>query len=77
MTVSKVLFSSKSDEWATPPELFEALNNEFDFTLDVCATEKNHKCKRYFTQADNGLSQKWGGGSDVFAIRHTARSRHG
>lgn len=76
MTVSKVLFSSKSDEWATPPELFEALNNEFDFTLDVCATEKNHKCKRYFTQADNGLSQKWGG-SDVFAIRHTARSRHG
>lgn len=61
MTVSKVLFSSNSDEWATPPEIFEQLNSEFDFNLDVCATDKNHKCQNYFTESENGLAQKWGG----------------
>jgi len=57
----KGLFSSNSDEWATPQKLFDDLNNEFDFELDVCATEENHKCPEYFTKEQDGLSKNWGG----------------
>ena len=57
----KGLFSSNSDEWATPQKLFDDLNNEFDFELDVCATEENHKCPEYFTKEQDGLSKNLGG----------------
>ena len=56
-----LMFSSKSDEWATPQSIFDELNNEFGFDLDPCATEENHKTPRYFTKENDGLSQKWGG----------------
>lgn len=59
--VSKALFSSNSDEWSTPDNIFNELNNEFGFNLDVCATDINHKCERYFTQAEDGLKNSWGG----------------
>lgn len=59
--LNKSLFSSKSDEWTTPQEIFEDLNKEFKFNLDPCATEENHKCERFFTQIDDGLSKNWGG----------------
>ena len=59
--VNSALFSSNSDEWATPQEIFDELNREFNFNLDVCATESNHKCNLFFTQKDDGLSKKWGG----------------
>ena len=59
--LNKALFSSNSDEWATPVKIFNELNNEFNFNLDVCATDDNHKVERYFTQAENGLIQSWGG----------------
>ena len=36
-----VLFSSKSIDWSTPQELFDALDKRFQFTLDVCASDKN------------------------------------
>ena len=54
-------FSSNSDEWETPQKLFDELNREFNFDLDVCATSDNHKCPVYFTKEDNGLSKNWGG----------------
>lgn len=55
------LFSSKTDQWSTPQDLFDALNAEFHFTLDACADETNHKCDRYFTKEQDGLLQDWGG----------------
>lgn len=57
--ISKALFSSNSDEWATPQALFDELNEEFHFTLDVCATAENTKCKEYLTKEDNGLLVDW------------------
>jgi site-specific DNA-methyltransferase (adenine-specific) len=59
--INKALFSSNSDEWSTPSDVFDRLNTEFSFNLDACATDLNHKCERYFTQAENGLNQSWGG----------------
>lgn len=56
-----VHFSSETDEWPTPQEFFDRLNEEFHFTLDVCATPENAKCRRYFTKHENGLLQKWEG----------------
>jgi phage N-6-adenine-methyltransferase len=50
-----------SNEWATPAPLFAALNREFGFTLDVCASELNHRCARYFTSEQDGLTQEWTG----------------
>lgn len=53
--------SSLTDLWATPQYVFDALDDEFNFTLDVCADESNHKCEMYFTEEDDGLSQSWTG----------------
>jgi site-specific DNA-methyltransferase (adenine-specific) len=55
------MFSSKSDEWATPQSFFEELNEEFHFTLDPCANSENHKCDKWFNKEQNGLSADWGG----------------
>jgi site-specific DNA-methyltransferase (adenine-specific) len=57
--LGSALFSSRSQEWTTPKELFDPLNEIFKFTLDACATRENAKCKRYFTKAEDGLKQKW------------------
>ena len=56
-----VMYSSKTDQWATPDDFFKELDQEFHFNLDPCADEQNHKCEKYFTKEDNGLSKDWGG----------------
>ena len=59
--IDKVLLSSKSNEWETPQDLFDGLNEIYKFTLDPCSTHENHKCDKYYTQEDNGLAQDWSG----------------
>lgn len=61
VSLISVHFSSKTDEWSTPQDFFDRLNEEFGFELDVCATPENAKCPRYFTKSENGLLQKWEG----------------
>lgn len=56
-----VMYSSKSNEWATPQDLFNKLDEEFKFTLDPCSTDENAKCKKHYTIKEDGLSQSWGG----------------
>ena len=56
-----VMFSSKTSEWETPQELFNELNEEFNFTLDPCATPQNAKCKKFYTIKEDGLKQNWQG----------------
>ena len=60
--INKGLFTSNTDLWATPQTLFDELDAEFHFELDVCATAENAKCKRYFTPEIDGLAQNWRGG---------------
>lgn len=59
--VRNVHFSSKSDEWETPQQLFDSLNDEFGFTLDPCCTKENAKCEKFYTIEDDGLSKSWYG----------------
>ncbi len=59
--INEAMFTSKTNEWATPQAFFDELNKEFNFTLDPCATPQNAKCARYFTKEIDGLSQSWRG----------------
>ena len=56
---TELMFSSKYDTWETPQWLFDELNDEFNFTLDVCADHNTNKCKNYFDLEKNGLKQEW------------------
>ena len=56
-----LMFSSKSNEWATPQDFYNKLNAEFGFTLDPCATPTTAKCASYYTKDDDGLSKDWSG----------------
>lgn len=58
---TEVMFSSKTDMWATPQGFFDQLNEEFHFTVDVCAIPENAKCEKFFTPEINGLKQEWEG----------------
>lgn len=60
MAISNVLYSCRSEEWPTPQSFFDALDREFRFTLDPCATRANAKCRTFFTKRQNGLDQDWG-----------------
>ena len=64
--MNKGLFTSKTSEWSTPQAFFDKLDAEFHFGLDPCATPQNAKCKKFFTEEDNGLVQDWSGYGAVF-----------
>lgn len=57
----EIMFSSKSDLWETPQELFDKLDQEFGFTLDVCAIPENAKCQKFYTPEQDGLKMPWKG----------------
>ena len=59
--ITSGMMTSVTDEWATPQALFDRLDAEFGFTLDVCANEHNHKTDKYFDKAADGLAQDWTG----------------
>lgn len=53
-------YNGNGRHWETPPEVFDPLNAEFDFTLDPCATSSTAKCPMYFTERQDGLTRDWG-----------------
>lgn len=56
----EVHFASAKTEWETPPVFFAELDKEFNFTLDVCASDENTKVpQHYFTVKEDGLTQDW------------------
>ena len=61
MQRQQILFSSKSNEWETPQDLFDKLNTTYHFTLDPCSTHENAKCPKHYTIEENGLKQSWQG----------------
>lgn len=59
--INEGLFSSNTNEWATPDDFFKELDAEFHFNLDPCCTHENAKCERHYTIDDDGLTKNWGG----------------
>jgi phage N-6-adenine-methyltransferase len=54
-------FSQKNDFW-TPKEVFNALNERFGpFEVDLAASDENHLVDKYFTIDDNALLMEWNG----------------
>jgi phage N-6-adenine-methyltransferase len=48
---------ARRNDWATPQPLFDRLNAEFRFVLDVCATQGDTKCPSFY--AADALSLPW------------------
>ncbi|GAF63606.1 hypothetical protein BTS2_0497 [Bacillus sp. TS-2] len=61
MTINQAMFSSSTDKWSTPQSFYDKLNQEFQFDIDVCATDSDKKCERYFSPEQDGLKQEWTG----------------
>lgn len=50
--MNKIIFSSASDQWATPSHVYEALNKEFNFNFDPCPLNA--------APSFDGLAAEWG-----------------
>ncbi|HWQ61654.1 MAG TPA: DNA N-6-adenine-methyltransferase, partial [Negativicutes bacterium] len=61
MSINKGMFSSATDQWETPQDLYDFLDAMFEFNLDPCALPMNAKCDRFFTPKQDGLKQPWEG----------------
>lgn len=59
--MDRALLSTGKDDWETPKDFYEKLDDEFRFTLDPCCTHENAKCEKHYTKDDDGLSRDWGG----------------
>lgn len=59
--INSALFSSASENWGTPQDLFDSLDYVFNFTLDPCSGPTNYKVDKHYTKEDDGLSKDWGG----------------
>lgn len=66
MMTTKQSFVSKSntpenekDLWQTPKEIFDSLDREFDFDIDICASDENALCISYFTEDISALLNEW------------------
>ncbi len=56
MSFNKVMFSSATDHWSTPKEVYSALDSEFNFNDDPCPLNDRE---------NNGLKRSWGNCSFV------------
>ena len=43
----------------TPKSIWEDLTKEFNFTVDACASDKNHLLPKYWTKEIDALTQNW------------------
>ena len=57
--INKALFSSDSAEWETPQDLFDELNEEFKFTIDVCANDDNYKVVPHYSKLNDAFDNNW------------------
>lgn len=50
------------DGWQTPQDLFDLLNEQYDFEFDCCASDENKKCKLFsndFESIDKTFIRAW------------------
>jgi len=58
--ISSDLGADMKNSWGTDPVIFNAMNKEFNFSLDAAANDQNHKCDIYLTKENNAIDQPWG-----------------
>ena len=59
--IAKALFSSASDEWETPQDLFDQIQKEFDLQIDLAATDANKKLWNSYLvdEGEDALTMDW------------------
>lgn len=57
--IASELEIDEKNSWGTDPAIFAALNEEFNFSLDAAASDKNHKCDYYYTANDDAIRINW------------------
>jgi len=57
--INKALYSTGNIEHETPDDLFNELDEEFNFNLDTAATAYNTKCYTYYDVYQDGLNSPW------------------
>ena len=57
--ISSDLDDDMKNSWATDPLVFNAMDKEFNFSLDAAANHKNYKCDWYLTKEDDALTTDW------------------
>lgn len=57
--ISSDLDADMKNSWGTDPVIFNAMDKEFNFSLDAAANDKNHKCSWYLTKEDDALNIDW------------------
>jgi phage N-6-adenine-methyltransferase len=65
---SSDLHIDDKNSWSTPQYIFDWLNSRFDFDLDLCASDNNHKVAEYFTLKDNALLIDWSKWAEAAAL---------
>jgi len=54
--------TSDRDDWETPEDIYDPLNEEFGFTLDAAASAANTKVhNNYYTKEEDAVLQPWSG----------------
>lgn len=61
MSLFKHKFESAKQSWETPRDLFDRLNKEFNFNLDLAANEENKKCNNFYDKEKDSMTQEWKG----------------
>lgn len=58
---TKLMFSSKTDNWATPQEFYDWINKMYNFNLDPCCDTYNCKTEIGFWHDEglNWLQERW------------------
>ena len=59
MTINQGLMTSNTDLWSTPRDFFDDYNAIYHFDVDVCATNENALCAKFYSPEEDGLSKEW------------------
>lgn len=54
-----IIHSSNRNDWRTPPNFFQSLDQRFNFSFDLASDEKNKLVQKNFTVDDDALSHDW------------------
>ena len=57
--LNKGMFSSNNQKWETPQDLFDKLNDVFNFEVDIAADDETAKCPIYYTEENDGFKKEW------------------
>ena len=57
--LNKGMFSSNNQKWETPQELFDKLNDVFNFEVDIADSDETATCHIYYTEENEGLKTEW------------------